>query len=248
MDFQKGNILVIVLVLSVIVAASAIGLIYRQTQKVKNSEESTTKTQTNFPIGNSTIEQTDKQAAPSKNLTAQIISASYKQSLDFLNSDLKKLDSNFFLMGFSGEFGKTIEEARNFVKTKGSTTTYRFDVFSPKESLLYYYGYDSAGIHKYNSYSNQLVHVPRIKLPSVDLGQAVEKCMIRSNSESGKYYLNRFHYDLGKYTWVINFVEEKEAMKVAYINQVQVSFDCTVDIETGNLIDWSQSKPISVPQ
>lgn len=246
MDSQKGNILVIVLVLSVL--ASATGLIYWQVHKVNNSEEFTTKTQTNFPGGNSTIERTDKQATSGKNPTAMIISASYKQAIDYLNSDLRKLDNNFYLMNFSGEFGKTIEEARNFVETKGSATTYRFDVFSPTESLLRYYGYDGAGTHKYDSYSNPSIHIPKIKLPPVDLGQAVEKCMTRANSESGKYYLNRFIYDLGKYTWVINFVEEEGSDKVASISQAKVSFDCTVDVVTGNLIDWSQPKPIFVPQ
>lgn len=195
--------------------------------------------------------------SPSESMSTAV-SKYYNDSLQLLEDELELWDRNFLMTDINIAFGGTFKQLKEMYATGVVKPTTSTHVYSSINRSMRLYQVDDKGVRRqgdeqdWSMYDNIERSWPSDKrLPSPDIGAAVEKCVDYA-IQQGSYYLRKCFNGIDKYGgkrfgWTCEFVREEIASKTTYLYEMDFkeegSYLCLFDSETQEVKDWYKSLP-----
>jgi hypothetical protein len=194
---------------------------------------------------------------PSKNISTAV-SKYYNDSLQLLENELESWDRDFLMTDINTAFGGTFKQLKEMYATGVVKPTSSTHVYSSIHRSMRLYQVNDKRIRQqgdeqdWSMYDNRERSWPSDKrLPSPDIGTAIEKCVDYA-IQQGSYYLRKCFNGIDKYGgkrfgWTCEFVQEEIASKTTHLFEMDFkeegSYLCQFDSETQEVKDWYESLP-----
>lgn len=198
----------------------------------------------------------------SKNYSPENISATiysqYNDTVTLLSNELEDWDKNFLITSISIGFGSESKHLGEMYATGAVKSYTSIWVYSPAHRTTRMFEVGSKGIvqrgeeQDWSMYDNKERDWPSSKrLPSPDIGTAVEKCLDYAE-QKGNYYLRDCDNGIdtygGKYFgWNCEFLQVELAIKTKYLFEFDFepegSYLCHFNSETQEVENWLKKLP-----